>query len=272
MATPIGNLGDITIRALETLAAADGVLAEDTRVGRKLLTHYGIDTALQRFDAHSPDSTHAAIAARIFGGAAIALTSDAGTPLISDPGEPLVAAVRAAGAKVFPVPGASAVIAALAGGGLPAESFFFDGFLPQKSGARRRRLRELAAIPGTLVFYEAPHRAVGALEDAAAVFPERRAVIGRELTKTFETFYSGTALELHDLFAAMPEVKGEIVLMIAPPEAEAAQALDLDAALADALETLSVKDAASVVAAKAGLPRREVYARAVELAAKRKPA
>ena len=270
VATPIGNLGDITLRALNLLAGADLILAEDTRVTRKLLTHYGISTPTERFDAHASAALIAAVSRRIDAGQAIALVSDAGTPLISDPGGGLVSQVRASGHKVIAAPGASALLAALVSTGIPADRFFFEGFLPQKSGPRRRRLRELDAIPGTLVFYEAPHRILETLEDLQAVLPRRKTAVARELTKTFETVYTGDAAAIAAELARMGTIKGEIVLLAAPPDDAATVEFDLDASLADAMASLSVKDAASVVAAAAGLPRREVYARALVLNASRK--
>ena len=270
VATPIGNLGDITLRALNLLAGADLILAEDTRVTRKLLTHYGISTPTERFDAHASAALIAAVSRRIDAGQAIALVSDAGTPLISDPGGGLVSQVRASGHKVIAAPGASALLAALVSTGIPADRFFFEGFLPQKSGPRRRRLRELDAIPGTLVFYEAPHRILETLEDLQAVLPRRKTAVARELTKIFETVYTGDAAAIAAELARMGTIKGEIVLLAAPPDDAATVEFDLDASLAEAMASLSVKDAASVVAAAAGLPRREVYARALVLNASRK--
>ena len=272
VSTPIGNLGDITLRALDVLAGADLIVAEDTRVAFRLMQEYGIATRVERFDAHSSAERIADLARRVLDGRPVALISDAGTPMISDPGADLARAVRAAGGRVIAVPGASAVLAALVSADLPADRFFFEGFLPQKSGPRLRRLRELENIPGTLVIFEAPHRIHETLEDAGTVFPGRRFAVARELTKRFETLYSGTAVEIGGALALMPEVKGEIVLLIGPPGAKAAPALDLDAKLKEAMLELSVKDAASVVAAAAGLPRREVYARAIVLDAEAKRA
>jgi 16S rRNA (cytidine1402-2'-O)-methyltransferase len=206
--------------------------------------------------------------ARLANGAALALVSDAGTPLVSDPGFRLVADALAAGVSVTSVPGASAVLAALVVAGLPTDRFFFEGFLPPKSAARRTRIAALAEIPGTLVFFESPHRVAETLADLAAVLGGRPAALARELTKHFETVRRGTLPELAATFAEEPRPKGEIVLLVGPPaeNAAAVTAETVDARLKQALESLSVKDAAAVVAAETGQPRRKLYARAVELA------
>ena len=270
VATPIGNLRDISFRALATLAAADVVLAEDTRVTKVLLAHYGIATPLAAYHEHNAHVIRPHLLARLQAGAALALVSDAGTPLVSDPGFKLVADALEAGIPVTSVPGASAVLAALVVAGLPTDRFFFEGFLPAKSGARRHRIAELAAIPGTLVFFESPRRLADSLADLAAVLGPREAAIARELTKHFETVRRGTLPELAAQLAAEAAPRGEIVLLVGPPGAGEAQASAsaLDAALASALQSFSVKDAAAVVCAQTGLPRRQVYARALELAAK----
>jgi 16S rRNA (cytidine1402-2'-O)-methyltransferase len=269
VATPIGNLRDISLRALSTLASCETVLAEDTRVSRNLLSHYGIATPLSAYHEHNAALVRPGIIARLQAGAALALISDAGTPLISDPGYKLVTAAIEAGVPVIPIPGASALLAALTVSGLPADRFFFEGFLPPKSAARRARIAELAAVPGTLVFYESPRRTAAALADLAAVLGPRDAVIARELTKHFETLRRGTLPALAAELAAEATPKGEIVLLVAPPgEAAAPQPANLDAALRAALAKFSVKDAVAIVAAETGAPRRALYARAVELAAK----
>jgi 16S rRNA (cytidine1402-2'-O)-methyltransferase len=265
VATPIGNLRDITIRALDALAAADGVLAEDTRVTARLLSHYGIRTKVRRFDAHADARRRAAIIADLAGGAALALVSDAGTPLLSDPGADLVREAAAAGVAVFALPGPSALLAAVASAGVPADRFFFDGFLPAKSGDRRRRIKALEAVPGALVFYEAPHRVEETLNDMLAVLGDRPAATARELTKLHETILRGTLSSLREAMRATPP-RGEFVIVVGEGAANAADAgADLDARLVAAMATLSVKDAAAVVAAEAGLPRRDVYARALRL-------
>lgn len=273
VATPIGNLGDISFRALATLAAADLVLAEDTRVSKGLLTHYGIATPLFPYHEHNADQVRPQLLGRLEAGAALALISDAGTPLVSDPGFRLVGDALAQGIDVKALPGASAVLAGLVVAGLPTDRFFFEGFLPPKGGARRQRIAELAAVPGTLVFFESPRRVADALADLAAVLGPREAAMARELTKMFETVRRGSLLALAAAFAAEEAPRGEVVLLVGPPDA-AIPALDadaLDTKIRLALNTLSVKDAASVVSAETGQPRRKVYARAVELAAAHAP-
>jgi 16S rRNA (cytidine1402-2'-O)-methyltransferase len=270
VATPIGNLADISLRALATLAAADAVVAEDTRVTKTLLAHYGIATPLAVYHEHNAEVMRPHLLARLAAGAALALVSDAGTPLISDPGYKLVAEALAQGLSVTSVPGASAVLTALVVAGLPTDRFFFEGFLPPKSAARRQRIAELSTIPGTLVFFESPRRVAETLADLAAVLGPRDAVLARELTKVFETVRRG---KLADLAAAAAEAappKGEIVLLVGPPAggAPVIEAADLDLRICTALESLSVKEAATVVSAETGQPRRKVYARAVELAAR----
>ena len=267
VATPIGNLGDISLRALATLAAADAILAEDKRVTSHLLTHYGVATPMIAYHEHNAAIIRPRSLARLQGGDALALVSDAGTPLISDPGFKLVAEAVDLGIEVMSVPGASAVMAALSVAGLPTDRFFFEGFLPPKSAARRTRVAALAPIPGTLVFFESPRRVAETLADLAAVLGDRPAVVARELTKRFETARRGPLSLLAAEFAAEPDPKGEIVLLVGPPEAGVvASADEVDAQLREALESLSTKDAAAVVSAKTGQPRRDVYARAIEIA------
>lgn len=274
VATPIGNLKDISFRALATLASADAVIAEDTRVTKTLLAHYGIATPLVTYHEHNAAVMRPHLIARLKTGAALALVSDAGTPLVSDPGFKLVAEALAENIEVVPIPGPSAVLAALVVAGLPTDRFFFEGFLPPRSAARRQRIAELAAIPGTLVFFESPRRLAEVLEDLAAVLGGRPAAIARELTKHYETVRRGSLPDLAAALAAEAPPKGEIVLLVGPPDAAAPEVAteDLDAKLVRALETLSVKDAASVVSAETGQPRRKVYARAVELSAARRAA
>jgi 16S rRNA (cytidine1402-2'-O)-methyltransferase len=269
VATPIGNLRDVTFRALATLAAADAVLAEDTRVTKRLLAHYGITTPLVTYNEHSNEAVRERMVHRLREGQALALVSDAGTPLVSDPGYRLVQAAIEAGLPVTPIPGPSAVLTALVVAGLPTDRFFFEGFLPPKSAARRARLQEIASIPGTLILYEAPHRLPEMLADAAAVLGPRPAVMARELTKLFETVRRGSLAELARQFAQEGPPKGEIVVLIGQADAEAAgpeKDAALDAQLRAALERHSIKDAAALVAAEAGLPKRTVYARALALA------
>jgi len=272
VATPIGNLGDITFRALATLAAADAVIAEDTRVTKTLLAHYGIATPMITYHEHNAAVMRPHLIARLKTGAALALVSDAGTPLVSDPGFKLVADALTEGIAVIPVPGASAVLAALVVAGLPTDRFFFEGFLPPRSAARRQRIAELAPIPGTLVFFESPRRLAETLQDLAAVLGARPAAIARELTKHFETVRRGDLNELAQALAQEEPPRGEIVLLVGPPQTGTGELSpeDLDQKLLSALQTLSVKDAAAVVSAQSGQNRRQVYARAVELAAQKK--
>ncbi|HEY8125736.1 MAG TPA: 16S rRNA (cytidine(1402)-2'-O)-methyltransferase [Methylocystis sp.] len=269
VATPIGNLKDVSFRALSTLAAADAVVAEDTRVTKTLLAHYGISTPLVAYHEHNARVIRPHLLARLEAGAKLALVSDAGTPLVSDPGFRLVQEALEKGVHVTSVPGPSAVLAALVVAGLPTDRFFFEGFLPHKSGPRRARLAELAQIPGTLVFFESPRRLAETLADCAAILGKREAAIARELTKMFESVRRGALDALAATLAAEEPPRGEIVLLVAPPGADAAQAsaADLDARIEEALTAHSVKDAASVVSAATGQPRRQVYARALELAA-----
>ncbi|GJE36669.1 16S rRNA (cytidine(1402)-2'-O)-methyltransferase [Methylobacterium persicinum] len=270
VATPIGNLRDVTIRALATLAAADAVLAEDTRVTRTLLAHYGITTPLLAYHEHSNDAVRERMVARLKAGEALALVSDAGTPLVSDPGYKLVQAAIEAGIGIVPVPGPSAVTTALVAAGLPTDRFFFEGFLPQKAGARRNRLEALGQVPGTLVLFESPHRLVEMLADAAAILgPDRAAAVTRELTKLYETVRRDSLGSLAARFAGEGPPKGEIVVVIGPAVEQAAGPEDdaaLDAAIRTALARHSIKDAASLVADETGQPRRQVYARALVLA------
>ncbi|MGO4706036.1 16S rRNA (cytidine(1402)-2'-O)-methyltransferase [Microvirga sp. 2MCAF38] len=269
VATPIGNLKDVSFRALSVLAAADAVLAEDTRVTKTLLAHYGITTPLVAYHEHSNEAVRERMVLRVREGQALALVSDAGTPLVSDPGYKLVQAAIEEGLPVTPIPGPSAVLTALVVSGLPTDRFFFEGFLPPKSAARRSRLAEISTIPGTLMLFEAPHRLPEMLADAAAVLGERRAVVARELTKMFETIRRGTLPELAEQFATEGPPRGEIVVLIgeATKEMHAAEAdAALDGLLEAALKTHSIKDAAALVSAELDLPKRDVYARALVLA------
>lgn len=269
VATPIGHLGDVSLRALATLAGADAVLCEDTRVTARLLSHYAIGARTLPYHEHNAAQMRPKILARLAEGQALALVSDAGTPLVSDPGYKLVAAAIAQGAAVTAVPGASAALAALTLAGLPSDRFFFEGFLPERGAARRRRLVELAGVPATLILYESPRRLSDSLADLAAVLGDRPAAVARELTKRFEETRRGTLAGLAAAFAQEETPKGEIVIVVGPPAAGAAEASadDLDARLATALAAHSVKDAAALVAGETGLPRRQVYARALTLAA-----
>jgi 16S rRNA (cytidine1402-2'-O)-methyltransferase len=272
VATPIGNLRDITLRALATLAAADAVVAEDTRVSRNLLAHYGIATPLVAYHEHNATAMRPVLLARLQKGERLALISDAGTPLVSDPGFKLVAEALELGLPVTSAPGPSAVLAALVVAGLPTDRFFFEGFLPPKSGARRSRIAELAAIPGTLVFFESPRRLAETLTDLNAVLGPRQAAVARELTKHFEQVRRGALDGLASDYQRDGPPKGEIVLLVAPPgeEAPALAGIALDDRIRAAMEKFSLKDAASVIAAETGQPRRLIYARALEIVAEDK--
>ena len=266
-ATPIGNLGDITLRALEALAGADAIACEDTRVTRKLLDRYGIATPLTPYHEHNAAEARPRILARLAEGEAVVLVSDAGTPLISDPGFKLGAAVREAGHAVTALPGASATLAALTVAGLPTDRFFFEGFLPPKEAARRARIAELARIPATLVLFESGPRLGAALADLAEGLGARAAAVCRELTKLHEEVRPATLAELARHYGRQAETRGEIVLVIAPPQQQEQPDADaVDALLRQAFVRVSVKDAVSEVAAATGLPRREVYQRALALA------
>jgi 16S rRNA (cytidine1402-2'-O)-methyltransferase len=268
VATPIGNLRDITLRALDVLAAADLVLAEDTRVAGKLLGAYGLSAKLERYDEHGAERSRPKAMAALAEGKRVALISDAGTPLVSDPGYKLVREAAAEGVAVFPIPGPSALLAGLSAAGLPTDRFLFAGFPPPKSAARRTFLEELAPIRATLVFFEGGSRLAASLRDMAAVLGDaREAVVCRELTKLYETLYRGRLAEL----AADPRLdapKGEIVILVGPGHAAEATAGDIDTALADALLRLRPAEAAAEVAKALGLSRRDVYQRAMALRAK----
>lgn len=263
VATPIGNLGDFSPRAAETLRRADLVLAEDKRVSAKLLAHAGAKAPMATYHDHTSEVERDRIVARL-GSEAIALVSDAGTPLISDPGYKLVRAARDAGHPVFTIPGPSAVVAALTLAGLPTDRFLFAGFLPAKAKARADAVAELAAVRATLIFYESGPRLGDALAALGAELGERDAAVVREISKLHEECVTGTLAELAERYAdAAP--KGEIVIVVGPP-AEAAQASDedLDAALDEALKSLSPSRAAAEVAAQLNIPRKRAYARALE--------
>jgi 16S rRNA (cytidine1402-2'-O)-methyltransferase len=270
VATPIGNLGDITLRALETLAGADAVLAEDTRVTARLLDRYAIRARLERHDAHAPPQAVAGLVARMAAGESLALVTDAGTPLVSDPGAALVRAALAAGVAVTALPGPSSVLAALSVAGLPAERFLFAGFLPSHAPERRRFITAHASVDATLVLLEAPHRLAESLADLADLLGDRPAAVARELTKLHETVTRGSLRVLAALHGA-GGTRGEIVLVIGPPDGARAAAgeAEIDRRLTEALTTLSPRDAAAAVAAELGLPRRPVYARAIRIAAAR---
>ena len=267
VATPIGNLGDLSPRAAEALRKADLILAEDTRVTAKLLAHVGAKAPMARYDDHADDKQRGAIVARL-GEQAIVLVSDAGTPLISDPGYKLVRATRAAGHEVRTVPGPCAAIAALTVAGLPTDRFLFLGFLPAKAKARTDAIAEVATVRATLVMYESGPRLSDTLLALSAQLGEREAAVARELTKLHEQCVTGTLGKLARGYAnAVP--KGEIVIAVGPPmEAEAVSGEVLDAALDAALATLSPSRAAARVAEQLNIPRKRAYARALELSRK----
>lgn len=262
-ATPIGNLGDVTLRVLDALAEADVIAAEDTRVTRKLLARHGVSTPLEPYHAHNLATRTPAIVKRVAGGAVVALVSDAGTPGISDPGARLIDACLEAGLPVEVLPGPSAVVTALVASGLPTHAFYFGGFLPRKAGERARRLRGLAELDATLVFYESPGRTPATARALAEAFPHRRAAMARELTKLHEEVLRGTATELADALDGRA-LKGEVVLLVGPPAAgEGAAGID-DAELAGLVATrvaggMSRKEAVATVAAETGMPRNAVY-------------
>lgn len=268
VATPIGNLRDITIRALETLAAADAVYCEDTRMSARLLDHYGITTPRRSLHEHNERSRIDAILDALAHGACLALISDAGTPLLSDPGFPLVRAVREAGLPVFAIPGASALLAALATAGLPTDSFTFVGFLPPKAGARATALAALQARRETMVFYESPRRLAAALAAMAEAFgDDREAVVALELTKRYERLQRGTLAALADAFGGAA-TRGEAVIVVAGA-GEAAPPLEADwhAALAEALAVQPLRAAVDAVSSSYRLKRKEVYHAALALRA-----
>jgi 16S rRNA (cytidine1402-2'-O)-methyltransferase len=264
VATPIGNLGDITLRALETLAGADVIACEDTRVTRKLTDRYGIATPLTAYHEHNAAEARPKLLARLAGGQSVALVSDAGTPLISDPGYKLVRAAREAGHRVSALPGASAVLAALTIAGLPTDRFFFEGFLPSKQSARRKRIAALTNIHATVVLFESGSRVASMLADLAGILGSRTAAICRELTKLHEEVKCDDLDALARLYAKGAEMRGEFVILVAPP-AEESSASDIDVLLRHALSRVSVKDAVGEVTVATGRPRREVYQRALAL-------
>lgn len=264
VATPIGNLGDLTVRAAKTLAGVDAVAAEDTRHTGRLLAHYGISAPLVRYDEHGAAAQRPKLLERLAEGAALALVSDAGTPLISDPGYRLVREARAAGHPVHAVPGPSAPLAALSVAGLPTDAFTFAGFLPAKAAARAARIAALAGAPGTLVLFEAPHRLAATLAALHEALGAREAVVARELTKRFETVDAAPLGALAARYAAEP-ARGEIVILVAPGTDRAAAAEDVDALLAEALARLPASGAAAEVARATGVDRRALYRRAVAL-------
>lgn len=264
VSTPIGNLRDMTLRALDVLAAADMVLAEDTRVTGKLLSAYGLKAKLERCDDHASPRAAELTIERLRKGAVVALVSDAGTPLISDPGFVVARAVIAAGLPIHPIPGPSSLLAALCIAGLPADRVLFAGFLPARSGARRTALEEVRTARQTLVFFESGPRLADSLADMAAVLGPRPAAVARELTKLYEECVRGALDELA-LDPRCRSPKGEIVIVVAPGETEVASEAETDAALAEAMTRLAPGEAAAEVSRALNLPRKPLYRRALEL-------
>jgi 16S rRNA (cytidine1402-2'-O)-methyltransferase len=258
VATPIGHLGDITVRALSVLTRCDVIYCEDTRHSRTLTGHYGITTHLNAYHEHNGERERPKILAQLAQGRRVGLISDAGTPLISDPGYKLVREAVAAGYRVESLPGPSAALTALTVSGLPTDAFLFGGFLPVKSAGRRARANELRAVPATLIFFEAPSRVAEALADLAVVFGARQAAVARELTKRFETVVRGTLSEVAAAFGD-GEARGEYVIMVGPPMDSVVDDGAILAHLATALETLSLRDAAKVVADQLSIPKSRVY-------------
>jgi 16S rRNA (cytidine1402-2'-O)-methyltransferase len=264
VATPIGNLGDITLRAIDTLKRCAVIACEDTRVTGRLLSHYGISTRMQRYDDHASDAVREKLV-RQSSTEAVVLVSDAGTPLVSDPGYRLVREAREADVEVTSMPGACAAITGLTLSGLPNDRFLFAGFLPVKDKARRDTLSELAAIPATLIFYETGPRLVRSLEALAELWPDREVSVAREITKLHEECRTANPVTLASHYTDYPP-KGEIVLMVAPPADQRSEE-DPDALLREALMSLPVSKAAGKVARATGLDRKTLYARAMELKA-----
>lgn len=264
VATPLGHVRDITLRALDVLAAADIILCEDTRISAKLTRAYGIATKRVAYHEHNAVAMRPKILQWLQEGQALALISDAGTPLISDPGMPLVRAARAAGHYVTAVPGASAPIAALSLAGLPTDRFLFVGFLPPKQAARRRALEGLSDIAATLVFFESARRIVDFLADVQSVMTGREVCVARELTKKFEEVIGGTPDELRAHFQAHSP-RGEFVVMLGPGSAKQSSQDEVAAMLSDALQSMSRRDAVQAVADMTGLARKQVYAQALTL-------
>lgn len=264
VATPIGNLKDITLRALDALKAADLIVCEDTRVTGKLLSHYGIRKPTLSYNDHNGEERRPKILDALGRGQCVALVSDAGTPLISDPGYKLVRAALARGFHVTALPGASAVLAALCLSGLPTDRFFFAGFLPAKKEACRKEIRSLAAIPSTLVLFESARRLPETLGFLQEILGRREAAVVREITKLYEESRRGSLPELRAHYEK-EGAKGEVVIVIAPPGEQEATNEDLETELRLLLKSHSVKEAASILAEQTGRPRKEIYAMALKM-------
>lgn len=265
VATPIGNLGDISARAVEVLKKADLIACEDTRVTSKLLSYLGISAKLTPYHEHNAEKVRPQLMERLKNGEMIAQVSDAGTPIVSDPGYRLVQDCIENGIYFTAVPGASAVLTALQLSGLPSHRWLFEGFLPPKTAAKEKELDELASIPATLIFYESPNRLTETLESMKKVLGDRCAAVARELTKKFEQTVRGTFSELLAYYERNGQPKGEIVIVVAPPSEQKADAADIDGMLKKALETMRVKEAAAFVAELTGVSKKELYQRALEL-------
>lgn len=259
ISTPIGNLRDISLRALDTLSAVDIVACEDTRVSGKLLAHYGIKKTLLPYNDHSTDKQRGKILEALGHGKAVALISDAGTPLISDPGYKLVRDCRDLGLYVTCLPGANAPLSALQLSGQPSDKFCFLGFLPSRQAARRKLLTQWADVPGSLIAFETAPRLTGALEDIEATLGSREVTVAREITKMYEETRCGTASDLLHIYRTEGPPKGELVLVIAPPEEKNFNETQIQAFLIKALENMSTKQAATFVADKTGRPKKELY-------------
>jgi 16S rRNA (cytidine1402-2'-O)-methyltransferase len=262
VATPIGNLGDITLRALWVLRGVDRILCEDTRVTARLLSHYGIAKPLDAYHDHNADQMRPTVLAALRGGATLALVSDAGTPLVSDPGYKLVREALAEGLPVTAAPGPSAALTALVLSGLPPDAFLFAGFLPPRMAARRKALAQWQDLAATLIFFEGPSRLAASLADMNAVLGDRQAAIGRELTKRHEEMRRGTLAELAAHYAPQAP-RGEVVIVVGPPQAPIPDVIDLDSRLDELLGRLSLRDAVAALTAESGLPRRVIYDRAL---------
>lgn len=265
VSTPIGNLGDLTPRAVEIMQAAEVVACEDTRVTGRLLKLHGIDTRMTPYHDHSSPEARNSLIERLKNGDTVALVSDAGTPLISDPGYRLVRDAVDADIMVTAAPGPSSTLTALVLSGLPTDRFLFAGYLPPKDKARRNALSEVAAVRATLIFLESPKRLAASVSAMADILGNRPAAVARELTKLHEEIRRGGLAELATQYADMPAPKGEAVVVIGPPEDAGAAEADIDALLTDALSNMSVRDAAATVATATGTPRKEIYSRALAL-------
>ena len=266
VATPLGNLGDLSPRAAQTLASVAMIAAEDTRHSRPLLDHYGIRTPLQALHEHNEAAQAARLIERLLQGKDVALISDAGTPAISDPGQRLVAAAHAAGISVVPLPGPCAAVAALSASGLPSARFAFEGFLPAKAAARREALSALKDEPRTLIFYEAPHRLLALLDDVADIFGDRPLALAKELTKLHEAVIRGDAVGVEAwLRAEAGRERGEFALVVQGALAPVAPAEDIDALLGRLLAVLPLKQAVTAAVAVSGAPRNRVYRAALAL-------